>query len=409
MKFEDILRYRSEVEKDHFIVTFEVKGTKPIRDVAWAIALGQSVGNPEVRNEWESKELFERHCCKVLYPPTQSQSVSFGPQIPFRDYRGEVEIAFPIINTNWSEDGIAHMICQFMGGQTDIDYIKICRAIDIYIPDAVKAYFHKPKYGLSGMRDYVGGHSGPLLGGIMKPKTGLTPQQMLDMTKQMVDGGVDFIKEDEILSNPFFCPLEKRVELIANFRERENLNFVFSHCINGDPHVIVDRAKRVSDLGGNGVHINIWSGFGAYNTIRQLDLPLHLHYQKSGDKVITHKNNPFGISWKVLVKLAALCGVDTIHTGMWGGYLNDDDKELEEVMKILTDANVVPALSCGMHPGLVEKIRTRFGDDWMANVGGAIHGHPRGTAAGTLAMRQAIDRVYSQAYGEAVNKWGIEK
>ena len=408
MKFDDILRDRSEVVDDHFIVTFEVEGKKRVEDIAWAIALGQSVGNPEVRNEWETKELFEKHCCKVVNPRPEKFNDIY-PQKPFQGFIGKVDIAFPVINTNWLEDGIAHMICQIMGGQVDIEYIRKCRAIDIYIPPCVEAVFLKPKYGLSGMRDYVKSHNVPLFGGIMKPKTGLTPQQMLDMTKQMVGGGVDFIKEDEILSNPMFCPLEKRVELIANFRERENHKFVFAHCINGDPHVIAKRALTVADLGGNGVHINIWSGLGSYNTIRQLDLPLYLHYQKSGDKVITHRDNAFGISWKVLVKIAALCGVDTIHTGMWGGYLDDDEVELEEVMKILTEANVVPALSCGMHPGLVEKIRTRFGIDWMANVGGAIHGHPRGTEFGALAMRQAIDREYMQAYGEAVNKWGIAK
>jgi len=69
----------------------------------------------------------------------------------------------------------------------------------------------------------------------------------------------------------------------------------------------------------------------------------------------------------------------------------------------------VPALSCGMHPGLIEKIRGGFGDDWMANVGGAIHGHPEGTRAGAAAMRQAIDKTYGQEYGEAINKWGISQ
>ena len=28
---------------------------------------------------------------------------------------GIVKIAFPIINTNWEEDGISHLLCQLMG------------------------------------------------------------------------------------------------------------------------------------------------------------------------------------------------------------------------------------------------------------------------------------------------------
>jgi len=49
----------------------------------------------------------------------------------------------------------------------------------------------------------------------------------------------------------------------------------------------------------------------------------------------------------------------------------------------------------------------RFGNDFIANVGGAINGHPMGAKAGTLAMRQAIDNDLNKEYDEAVNKWSI--
>ena len=65
------------------------------------------------------------------------------------------------------------------------------------------------------------------------------------------------------------------------------------------------------------------------------------------------------------------------------------------------------SLSCGMHPGLVNHVTNTFGNDYMASVGGAIHGHPKGTIAGARAMRQAIDHEYGQEYALAVNKWGI--
>jgi ribulose 1,5-bisphosphate carboxylase large subunit-like protein len=100
-------------------------------------------------------------------------------------------------------------------------------------------------------------------------------------------------------------------------------------------------------------------------------------------------------------------GVDTIHTGMWGGYLSDDEVELDRSIRLLNDSNVVPALSCGMHPGLVEAITRRFGTEYMANVGGAVHGHPEGTIGGARAMRQAIDRDYKSEYIKAIEKWGL--
>ena len=60
-----------------------------------------------------------------------------------------------------------------------------------------------------------------------------------------------------------------------------------------------------------------------------------------------------------------------------------------------------------MHPGLVNAVAGRFGNDFIANVGGAIHGHPMGTLAGARAMRQAIDKNFNQEYNVAIEKWGL--
>jgi ribulose-bisphosphate carboxylase large chain len=229
---------------------------------------------------------------------------------------------------------------------------------------------------------------------------------LLEMVKQMVDGGVDFIKEDEIMSNPVFCPLDRRVDLVANYLARQSRKIVYCHTINAEPHCVVDRVKRVHELGGVGVHINIWSGLGVYNSIRKLDLPLYLHFQKSGDRVITSSKNPYSISWSVICQLATLMGVDTIQTGMIGGYSNDDELELQECMSILRQGNTVPALSCGMHPGLIDHLVNKVGVDFLANSGGAVHGHPMGTTAGARAMRQAVDQTHGGEYHAAIEKWG---
>ncbi len=93
---------------------------------------------------------------------------------------------------------------------------------------------------------------------------------------------------------------------------------------------------------------------------------------------------------------------------MIGGYMNQDDQELIDALKVLWNYNIVPALSCGMHPGLVQYINGLLNsNDWMANVGGAMHGHPMGTLSGGLAMRQAIDKEFDKPeYLAAIKKWG---
>ena len=380
----------------YFIATYKLESNKNLRDAAWNIAIGQSVGNPNVRNRWETEDLFRNHSCVILADEKELQSKTFG----------EVKIAFPIINTDWKTDGISHLLCQLMGGHVDIDLVQKCRLIKLDLPHSVTKHFKGPKFGITGMRSFTGQYEKPLFGGIVKPKIGMSPDTLVDMVKEMVEGGVDFIKEDEIMSNPYFCPLEKRVELISNYLAKQNRKVVFCHTINCDPHVLVDRVKMIHSLGGNGVHINVWSGYGAYNSIRNLDLPLYIHFQSSGAKVITDINHRFSISWVVICQLATLMGVDTIQTGMVGGYSNDDPAEILECIKVLRAGNTVPALSCGLHPGLVDKITNLVGVDYLGNAGGAVHGHPGGTKDGALAMRQAINKTYGTEYDVAITKWG---
>jgi ribulose-bisphosphate carboxylase large chain len=394
MKF---FRSRDEINSnDYYIATYEMASSVNLREAAWNLAIGQSVGNPSVRNEWETDALFENHSCIIL-----------GDEHNMKAYDvGIVEIAFPVVNTDWETDGISHLLCQLMGGHVDIDIITKCRLVKLELPKTVTSHFLGPKFGLSGFRQFTGQYDKPLLGGIVKPKIGITPEVLLEMVKQMVDGGVDFIKEDEIMSNPACAPLDRRVDIIANYLAKQSRKVVICHTINCDPHIVMDRVKRVHELGGNGVHINVFSGLGVYNSIRKLDLPLFLHFQKSGDRVFTDASHRFSISWPVICQLATMMGVDTIQTGMVGGYSNDDPEEVKKCIEILVDGNTVPALSCGMHPGLVNRVTEIAGIDYLANVGGAIHGHPGGTITGARAMRQAIDHSYQTEYDQAIAKWG---
>jgi ribulose 1,5-bisphosphate carboxylase large subunit-like protein len=389
--------FRQQVNKDeYFIATYELEGENSLYDAAWELAIGQSVGNPHVRNQWETNELFENHSCKVIGDAEQLKTVK----------RGVVQIAFPIINTNWVEDGVTQLMVQLMGGQLDIDKILYCRLLSIEFPQKVLEYFKGPKFGESGIREYLGVYDKPVLGAIIKPKTGITPEVLLEMVKELVDGGANFIKEDEILSNPVFCPIEKRVPLIMDYIKSSGKKVIYAVCINADYPYVIDRVKQVYALGGNGVHINFWNGLGVYKTVRELDLPIFVHFQKSGDKILTDKNHRFSIDFSVICQLAGMMGVDFIHAGMWGGYSCTDDDELHQVLNVLHKHNVLPALSCGMHPGLVQPIVDRFGNSFMANTGGAIHGHPMGTKAGVIAMKQAIDKEDGLEYQTARKVWG---
>lgn len=400
------LVFNKNINNDEYILaTYFLESKTTLEKASWELAIGQSVGNPNVRNAWETDDLFIKYSCKVITDKSELQQKS-----------GIVVIAFPTINTDWDEDGVSHLLCQLMGGQMDIDNIVKCHLLKLEFPEKiVETYFKKPKQGIDGVRKYTNTFDKPFLGGIVKPKTGISPEVLLAMVKEMVEGGVNFIKEDEILSNPSFCKIEERVPLVMNYLNRRVSEgydpVVYAVCINADSPYLLERVKKVYELGGNAVHINFWCGMGSYLSVRKLtetfDREFFIHFQKSGDKILTSVTHDYHIDWKVICQLAGMSGVDFIHAGMWGGYMNDDEEELKQVLDILHHHNVIPALSCGMHPGIVNAIVKRFGNDFMANCGGAIHGHPGGTIKGATAMKQAINRTFGDEYDEAIKKWGL--
>lgn len=384
--------------ENYFTVTYFLESTSNLYEAAKEIAIGQSIGNPNVRSKWESVKLIENHCGRILN----------DNKLNLEEIKsGIIKIAFPLINIDFNEDGISHLLCIILGGQTDIDNIKKCKIINIILPDKIVKTFKTPKFGITGIRQYTKTYNKPLLGSIIKPKTGLSLYELTEITKELIDGGVNFIKEDEIISSPSFLPLKERVNAIAKLIH--NKNVVYCFAINTDPLKIKDRVNLVYEHGGNGIHINVWSGLGSYKSIRDLDLPIFIHYQKSGERVFTHESNNYSINWNVLCYLAGLCGVDTIHTGMYGGYSSTDPIMLKNSIDILRSFNIMPALSCGLHAGLIDKINNEIGIDYLANSGGCIHGHPKGTKAGASAIKQAIDKNYGDEYFESLKIWKYEQ
>ena len=274
----DLIFIKNFDKEENILATYYLESKTNLEKAAWELAIGQSVGNPNVRNEWESDDLFINHSCKIIHNREELQSS-----------KGIVNIAFPIINTDWEKDGISHLLCQLMGGQLDIDNIMKCHLLKIDFPNKIiKKYFKMPKQGIEKIRQYTRCFNKPLLGGIVKPKTGISPKVLLEMVKQMVEGGVNFIKEDEILSNPIFCTIEKRVPLIMNYLEKREIEdkepVIYCVCINADSPYLLERVQQVYDLGGNGIHVNFWCGMGSYLSIRKLtesfERPFFIHFQK---------------------------------------------------------------------------------------------------------------------------------
>ena len=409
----DYYLFKKEVDPEkHIIATYFVESREFLKAVR-AIAIGQSIGNPEIRTSRDSAEILENNLAKIMAEPKT-----------FLEMRtGEVKIAYPLENFG-EGDGVTQLLCTLMGGQMDIDIIESCRLKDIQLPKEYLKQFKGPKFGMEEIKRRTKALNRPLLGGIVKPKTGISISQLEELIEDLLKGGVDFIKEDEILGNPLCCPFYERVPrivaLVRKYELEQGREIFYAPCINSDYPEMIKRAEFASREGAKAVHLNFHAGLGAYKILRDLDLNTAIFFQKSGDKVLTGENNKYSIDWPVICKLARLSGVDFIHAGMWGGYSSYPIGDMVKIIDTLAKGEeykaTIPSLSCGSHPGLVDTTRYHFGENLMMNVGGAIQGHPMGTTAGAVAMRQAMDKPIQESIeiyindkpelNAAIKKWG---
>src|SRR3989344_1695954 len=125
---EDYIFRKSVDEQSHVIATYSVESGN-LLNAAREIAIGQSIGNPDVRTERDTPEILEKNLAKIIGSPEN-----------FKGTSGTVQIAYPLENLG-EGDGVAQLLCMIMGGQMDIDNITACRLEEIKFPkDYLREY-----------------------------------------------------------------------------------------------------------------------------------------------------------------------------------------------------------------------------------------------------------------------------
>lgn len=333
-----------------------------------ALCRGQSVGNPRLFTDKETPAFLKKWCATGNYASLSGDLYEF-------------EVRWP--RHNFGQEGISYLLSVVLGGQCDIDLFDACRLMDLEL-SSYASTFPGPRYGIPGLRQRLGIPAGrPLIGGIVKPKIGMSPQELADVVKAMVQGGCDFIKEDEILANQPWCRMSDRLPLVK--KALEGTSVLYAACVTADGAMAWIRARQALNLGANAVHLNQWCGLGTYLDVRsRIEAPIH--FQKSGDRVLTE--GPFSLHPRVLFQLVKLIGCDIAHVGMYGGYRAESSGDLAEKLRAM--APVLPSFSCGVSPENVGKIVQLFGTDVMLTSGGWIHSQPMGVEAAVRTLRKAV-------------------
>src|SRR2546427_4434402 len=130
-----------------------------------------------------------------------------------------------------------------------------CRLVAVeWPPDLVAALGGGPRFGIDGVRRLLGpgAHGRPLLGGIIKPSLGLTPEEVAATAAALVLGGCDFVKDDELMADPEWCPFSARGPAVAQVLAATGRPCLYAAHVSGPVGTLPDPAAAavVARAGG---------------------------------------------------------------------------------------------------------------------------------------------------------------
>ena len=327
-----------------------------------------------------------------------------------------IKIAYP--EDHFEQGNLPQILASIAGNVFGMKAVESLRLEDIQFTKKIVDSFPGPKFGKDGIRKFMKVSKRPVMLSVAKPKVGMTTEEHTEVGRQIWEGGLDLLKDDENLTNQFFNPFEKRVKACLKVRDKieKETGEKKSYLINMTAATVKEmekRAKIIKANGGEFAMIDImttgWTGVASMREIcGDLGLALHAHRAMHGAMTRNHYQ---GISMNLVAKCARLLGTDTLHIGTANiGKLVGSREEVLHIKdeitlnKVKANShehtfeqewfNIKPQFPCssgGLHPALVEKVLNRMGTDIMLQIGGGVHAHPKGSYAGAKAMREAVD------------------
>ena len=384
---------------DYVIATYFI-GASAHADViakSAALAIEQSTGSwTAVPGETET--VRQNYAAKVigLYSVPNYELITNLPQDQPRYFI--LRVAFPWVNFY---DNIPLMLSSVIGNISSMPNLKL---VDLEFPKTYVKQFKGPKFGIAGVRQLLGVPERPLLNNMIKPCTGITPQEGAKLFYEAAAGGTDWIKDDELIAgSPAFSQLEERVKAYMSSAyladQQKGEKTLYTVNITDEVHRLKDNAYRAIAAGANALMVDVFgTGFSGLRMLAEdpeIKVPICAHTCYGGAQTVS----PFqGISTEVAQKLIRLCGADITLNVAPSAKFNALNEKFVRVFQVTYSPmyDIKPMFNMvggGVTPGMVPYLIDQLGYDFIVGVGAGIHAHVMGPKAGAMAFRQAIDAV----------------
>lgn len=307
--------------------------------------------------------------------------------------RCTLRLTWPLDNFGPS---LPNLLATIAGNLYELRPVASLRLLDIELPDEFARAYPGPAFGIDGTRKLAGVAQGPLVGTIIKPSVGLSPDAVAGMVDQLCAAGVDFIKDDELQADGPLCPFDERarkvMDVIRRHAERSGKTVMYAFNLTGEVDEMRRRHDLLLSLGGTAAMVSLNSvGMAGFNALRRhSQLPIHAH--RNGWGYLQG-----GWSYVAWQKLWRLAGADQMHVnGLANKFQEDDDSVIASARACLTPmfddkpCTVMPVFSSGQTvrqaAGTWQALKTT---DLIYLAGGGLFAHPGGIAAGVMALKQA--------------------
>ena len=309
-----------------------------------------------------------------------------------------------VLELSWPLDNLGPCLPNLMatvaGNLFELRQVSGLRILDLKLPPAFAAAYPGPAFGIGGTRQLSGVSAGPLIGTIIKPSVGLTPAQTAEQVQLLVDGGIDFIKDDELQADGPHCPFDERaravMQVVNASAQKTGRQAMVAFNITGDLEQMKRRHDLVQSLGGTCVMVclNAVGLVGVTELRKHSQLPIHAHRAGWG---YLSRSPHLGWDFAAWQQVWRLAGVDHMHVNGLRNKFSEPDEVVmaaarSVIQPLFDDApmKVMPVFSSAQTGLQAHDTVAGLGcADLICTAGGGIFGHPDGVAAGVTALRQA--------------------
>lgn len=383
----------SEIIATYLLHDFKGEHEKKAEGIALGLTIGTWTDLPQLV-QMQLKKHKGRVVSVTPLPEEEAVNLYFNQKV----YRLTIQIAYPA--DNFSNDLPAILTTVF--GKLSLDgEIKL---IDLEFVGEIHKAFPGPRFGITGIREMINVFDRPLVMSIFKGVLGRDLAYHNEQLMQQALGGVDLVKDDEILfeqeQTPFFDRIKTGSRILKHVYETTGHRTLYAVNLSGRTYDLLDKAELAAEAGADALLFNVHTyGLDVMQALCESDrvnLPIMAHPAYSGALA----SSPFyGISYPLLLgKLVRLSGADlSLFPSPYGNVALDKAETLAIAQALtkneLSWKKAFPVPSAGIHPGMVPDLIHDFGLDSVINAGGGVHGHPDGAKGGAQAFRSAVDAV----------------